>query len=71
MVPLGVPQLIVHGDADDRVPVEMSREYVGTAADAGDTVVYDELEGVDHFALIDPTSVAWSKVVRGLGPLIA
>lgn len=70
MVPLGVPQLIVHGDADDRVPVEMSRQYAGTAADAGDTVVYDELEGVGHFALIDPTSVAWSKVVRGLGRMI-
>ena len=71
MVPLGIPQLIVHGDADDRVPVELSREYVGTAADAGDTVVYDELEGVDHFALIDPTSVAWSKIVRGLDQLVS
>jgi 3-dehydroquinate dehydratase type II len=70
MVPLGVPQLIVHGDADSRVPVDLSREYVGAAADAGDTVVYDELEGVDHFALIDPTSVAWSKVVRGLDQLL-
>lgn len=71
MLPLGVPQLIVHGDADDRVPVEMSRSYVGDAADAGDTVVYEELDGVDHFALIDPESVAWAKVVRGLDQLLA
>jgi 3-dehydroquinate dehydratase type II len=70
MLPLGVPQLIVHGDADDRVPVELSRRYAGDAADAGDIVVYDEFEGVDHFALIDPASLAWGRVVNGLDQLV-
>jgi pimeloyl-ACP methyl ester carboxylesterase len=62
LLPCGVRQLIVHGDIDDRIPVALSREYAGQAADAGDAVVYHELEDADHFVLIDPNSAAWSKV---------
>ncbi|NNF68364.1 MAG: alpha/beta hydrolase [Acidimicrobiia bacterium] len=62
LLPLGVPQVIVHGDTDDRVPVQMSRTYAGEAADAGDEVRYHEFEGSGHFELIDPGHVVWSKI---------
>jgi len=62
-LPIGVPLLIVHGDEDDRIPAAISRAFAGRAADEGDTVVYHELEGVGHDALIDPTMPAWEKVV--------
>ncbi|GAB3441063.1 alpha/beta hydrolase [Streptomonospora sediminis] len=58
-VPVGVPQLIVHGDADQRVPVEHSRAYAAAARAAGDPVDYTEIAGADHFAPIDPRHAAW------------
>ncbi|MFD6950015.1 peptidase S9 [Nocardiopsis sp. TSRI0078] len=61
-VPLGLPQLVVHGDADQRVPVEHSRDYVAAARAAGDGVDYREVAGADHFAVIDPAHAAWRQV---------
>ncbi|MEV2276701.1 alpha/beta hydrolase [Nocardiopsis sp. NPDC049922] len=61
-VPVGVPHLVVHGDADDRVPVEHSRDYVAAARAAGAAVDYREVAGADHFAVIDPGHPAWSAV---------
>jgi len=62
-LPIGIPLLVIHGDDDDRIPVSISRSFAGRAADEGDTVVYHELEGVGHDALVEPSSPAWEKVV--------
>ena len=62
-LPLGVPQLIVHGTVDDCVPVQMSRDY---AAAAGMEVTYVERQGEGHFEHIDPRSAAWAAVVAWL-----
>jgi dipeptidyl aminopeptidase/acylaminoacyl peptidase len=66
LVPLGVPQVLVHGDADDRVPREISLRYGAAARAAGDVVELVELPGVDHFALIDPASRAWKAAAGAL-----
>ncbi|MGH8879269.1 MAG: alpha/beta hydrolase family protein [Stackebrandtia sp.] len=55
---LTVPVTVVHGDADDRVPVAMSRDYA-----IRDRVELRELRGVGHFELIDPLSSAWPIVL--------
>jgi pimeloyl-ACP methyl ester carboxylesterase len=60
-LPLGAPVLLVHGTADDRVPVDYSRSFA--AASACD---YLELAGVGHFELLDPRSRAWAHVVERL-----
>ena len=60
--PPPVPTVIVHGLADDRVPVEIGREYAQSAAAAGADVTCVELEDTDHFAVIDPMSAAWPTV---------
>lgn len=62
-VPLGIPQLIVHGTLDDWVPVQMSRDY---AAAAGEEVALVEREGEGHFEHLDPRSAAWGDVVAWL-----
>ena len=62
-LPIGVPLLVIHGDQDEQIPVAISRSFAGRAADDGDTVIYHELEGVGHDALINPASTAWEKVV--------
>lgn len=66
MLPLGVAQTIIHGTADDAVPVEMSRTYAEAATSAGDTLDYHELDGVGHMSLIDPSHPAWQAVVDAL-----
>jgi pimeloyl-ACP methyl ester carboxylesterase len=60
--PLGVPQLLVHGDADAVVPVAQSREYAARDPDAE----LVELRGVGHFEVIEPASTAWVAVLDRL-----
>jgi acetyl esterase/lipase len=50
---------VVHGTADRQVPVTMSRAI----AQRHPGVHYVELDGVDHFALIDPLSSAFASSV--------
>jgi acetyl esterase/lipase len=50
---------LIHGTADRQVPVTMSR----AAAQRHPRVHYIELAGVDHFALIDPLSAAFTGTV--------
>lgn len=70
MLPLGVPQVLIHGTADDRVPFAMSEVYTAKAKAAGDDVRLIKLPQVDHFALIDPTSQAWAITVDALHHLL-
>lgn len=56
-----VPVTVVHGTADDRVPVEVSRSY---AARRGADL--RELPDVGHFALIDPLSEIWPRILETL-----
>lgn len=66
-VPADAQVLLVHGDADQRVPVEQSRRYARAAATAGDDrCELIELPGADHFALIDPRTETWATVAARL-----
>lgn len=65
-LPLGVPQLIMHGDQDQRVPVEHSRDYVAAARAEGDEVTYEEIANTDHFQVIDPAHPGWAAVTKWL-----
>lgn len=66
LVPIGVPQLVVHGEEDEDVPVEMSRTYYAAAAAAGDRVDLVTLSGMGHHEHLDPASEAWKAVVEWL-----
>ncbi|MGP4088005.1 alpha/beta hydrolase family protein [Streptomyces sp. KR55] len=69
-LPLGVPQLVVHGDADTGVPPTQSRTYVTAARERGEQVEYVEIPGADHFDVIDPDHPSWQAVVRRLPDLL-
>lgn len=58
LLPLGVPQLVLHGTADDVVPIETARAYTQAARDAGDKVEFHELAGAGHMDFLDPSSEA-------------
>ncbi len=64
LLPLHVPQVLIHGDRDDRVPIEISRRYAEKAQALGDTVTFIPLAGADHFVLIDPSSKAWQTTIE-------
>ena len=53
-LPLNVPSLLIHGDADLNVPVEQSRAYHAAAVAAGDPCELHELPGAEHFEPVDP-----------------
>ncbi len=66
LLPLGVPQLIVHGAADDTLPLEVTREYVHAATRAGDSIQFRELPRVGHMDYLDPSSEAHDALCRWL-----
>ena len=66
MLPLGIPQLLIHGTVDEIVPIELSRRYATAAWAAGDHPELLELEGTGHFEFVDPTSAAHAALRRWL-----
>jgi dipeptidyl aminopeptidase/acylaminoacyl peptidase len=68
-LPLGIPQLVMHGTADVRVPVEHSRDYVTQARSLGDPINYVEVDGGDHFCVVDPEHPSWTQVMEWIGLL--
>lgn len=60
-LPLGVPQLLVHGTRDHAVPVSMSSLHARRAQAAGDEVDLAILPGTGHAELIDPQTPVWSE----------
>jgi len=68
-LPLGIPQLILHGTADDIVPIDISRTYTQAARAAGDQVELIELPGAGHMDFLDPLSAAHAALCRWLACL--
>ena len=64
--PIGVPQLLVHGTADEIVPLSQSREYA--ARDPHAEIIAPE--GADHFDVVDPAHESWKAVVDRLPALL-
>lgn len=70
MAPLGIPQILVHGTADEDVPFIVSKEYAKVAREAGDPVQLIELPNGNHFEVIEPGSVAWAKTAEAVQKLL-
>jgi len=68
-LPLGVPQLLVHGTDDRIVPPAQSQTYAGAATAAGDQVELSAVPG-DHFIHLDPTNQAWTTITDRLPSLL-
>lgn len=70
LLPLGLPQVLIHGTADEHVPIQVSQQYAAAARAAGDTVRYFEPEGVDHFDVINASTAVWELIVNELNGLL-
>lgn len=62
----GVRLVLVHGGADDVVPLSQSQRYAKAAGAAAELVV---LDGIGHFEHLDPSSTALSPVYEALAQL--
>ena len=70
-LPLGSPTLLIHGDADEDVPVSQSQRFASAARAAGDDCELHELPGGGHFEVIDPAGRAWPILSARLAALVA
>lgn len=66
MLPMIIPQLLIHGRHDDAVPIEMSRNYASAARAAGDPVESVELPDGGHMDFLDPASSAHAALCEWL-----
>jgi acetyl esterase/lipase len=58
-LPLGIPQLLLHGDHDDTVSMRIATSYATAARNAGDSCELRVLSNTGHFEHIDAGAEAW------------
>ncbi len=63
LLPLGVPQIVIHGVEDDSVPYAMSERYVAAAGGEAELV---SLENTGHFEPIDPQAQQFEHTVAAI-----
>lgn len=63
-LPLRVRQVLLHGDADANVPIELSARYAERARALGDNVMFVTLPGAEHFEPVNPETGEWRDVER-------
>ena len=62
LLPISVPQRLLHGTADNVVPFDMSQRF----AKASGNAKLIPLPGAGHFDLMDPQSHVWPTVQKAI-----
>ena len=62
LLPLPVPQVLLHGTADEIVPFDLSQRFARASKNARLVA----LPGAGHFELIDPRSKEWPVVLQNI-----
>ena len=70
LLPLGLKQVLVHGDKDTIVPPRLSTDYHARAQKLGDPVRKVMLPGAGHFEVIDPKAPEWPQIVEAVKSLL-
>jgi acetyl esterase/lipase len=65
-----LPRILIHGAADDVVPIALSRSFMAARAKDSPQPELIELAAADHFALIDPESEAFKMVLSSVERLL-
>jgi acetyl esterase/lipase len=67
LLPLGVRQILIHGDADTSVPYAQSVAYATAAAAEAELIT---LPGTGHFEPIDPQAREWPRTLGAIQALL-
>jgi acetyl esterase/lipase len=70
LLPLDLPQAIIHGTADTNVPFELSERYATAASVAGDDTNLLALYNTAHFEIVDPRAPQWRSVLDAVSSLL-
>jgi acetyl esterase/lipase len=65
-LPMGIPQLLIHGSADSTVPASLSHAYVEQARAKGDDARYVPVPGAGHMDMIEVGGAAFTEVLARL-----
>jgi acetyl esterase/lipase len=71
LLPLGVPQRLLHGRHDRVVPLAQSLAYETAARAKGDDATLQVIADAGHFELASPESAAWPHVRDAVEGLVA
>lgn len=71
LLPLGVPQVLIHGTADTSVPFALSANYAQAAVLHRDRVTLIPLPRAGHFAPVDPRTAQWQRVLAAVRDVIS
>jgi dipeptidyl aminopeptidase/acylaminoacyl peptidase len=63
-LPLGVRQVLVHGTADQVVPLDLSERYVERARELGDDAKLVAFDAIGHFEPIDPQTHVFDRMLE-------
>jgi pimeloyl-ACP methyl ester carboxylesterase len=64
--PLAAQTHFIHGDQDERVPLELSQKYQEVMKRHGKSVTLEILEGVSHFQMMDIPSLTYTAIVNSI-----
>ena len=61
LLPIKSEVKLIHGNKDENVPIEESTEYL-EAGGGADNIKLVEIDGADHFHIVDPESEYWNVI---------
>lgn len=61
-----VPTIFIHGEMDERVPLDLSERYCEKAAQEGRPIELLKLAGTSHFEMMDIPSETYSAILQSL-----
>jgi len=64
--PITAETHFIHGDQDERVPLELSQKYQEAMKLHGKSVALEILEGVSHFQMMDIPSATYTAIVDSI-----
>lgn len=64
--PIAAQTIFIQGDADERVPIELTRNYVAAMAKHGQKIEMVELAAVTHFEMMNVPSSTYDAIVAAL-----
>ncbi|GAB0169618.1 alpha/beta hydrolase [Lysinibacillus sp. CTST325] len=70
LLPLQVPQVLIHGSLDISVPIGISYNYKREADASEDQVKMVEIPSAEHFKVIDPKAEEWSYILTEVTNLL-